>query len=371
MKKQIAPLFAALALLFSVVGCAATSSDTAMSSTAAASAAPAEAPTPAAAQGYDVAYDMAKAEEEPEMGGADYGAEMAVRNSIAGEGDNPGAAGEAVSPEPPAVQTRKIVYNVDLSLQTTAFDEGAKDIPAMIEETGGFVESSYIEGANMEAKYYSRSANFTARVPSESLNGFLARLGEAFHVVYEQKNSQDITSGYYDIQARLDSLRIQEERLKAMLEGATELKYMLEVERELADVLYEIERLTSSIRRMDSSVSLSTVTIHLQEVNTIDENQPVVQPITFGERISETFGDSLAGFVDFCQGFLLFLIALLPFLPLFAVIAAIVLLLVRSSRKRRAKRIVGQPFAAPFDSRREDTPASPQENNGQPEHTEE
>lgn len=251
-----------------------------------------------------------------------------------------GGADVALPIDVPSIETddRKIVYTVDLSLQTTEFDEGVGQIPEMVEAAGGFVQDSYVQGSNINDRYYNRSASFTVRVPVGKLNAFTEDLGGIFHIVSQQKSSSDISNSYYDTQARLDSLRIQEERLKAMLETADELQYLLEVERELAQVLYEIESMTSSLRRMDSSVNLSTITIHLQEVSIIDDNQPEPKPVTFGQRVSEAVSDSLSGFVSFCQELVLLLIAVVPFLLVLLVIALLIWLFVRTVLRRAAKR---------------------------------
>lgn len=317
MKKRIAPLCAVLALLFSVVGCGAGGSVL-----------------------NNATADYSAAAEAPQMaGGADYGGDMAERGMIDEEYDVAEDAEEAEPPEQAVGEQRerKIVYTVDLSLQTTGFDDATTAIPALVEEIGGFVQSSYVEGTNIHQKYYSRSASFTARVPAEKLDAFITSLGEQFHLVYEQRSSSDITSGYYDTEARLRSLRIQEERLTAMLESSAELEYLLEVQRELSEVLYQIDRITSELQQMDASVAMSTVTIHLQEVSSVEDTLPVTQPITFGERVREAFGDSWEGFIYFCQGVLLALIALLPYIPVLLVILAVILLVVRHRRKRRAR----------------------------------
>lgn len=291
------------------------------------------APMESAAAGYDYGGEVYTEE------AYDYAMDEAEMADVAEEPSATGA--DTMLPiDTPSIETsdRKIVYTVDLSLQTTEFDEGVKQIPEMVETAGGFVQDSYVQGTNINERYYSRSASFTVRVPVEKLTAFTEDLGGIFHVVSQQKSSSDISNSYYDTQARLDSLRIQEERLKAMLETADELQYLLEVERELAQVLYEIESMTSSLRRMDSSVNLSTITIHLQEVSIVEDNLPEPKPITFGDRVREAFGDSLDGFIAFCQGLVIFIISLIPYLPIFLVIAVLIWLFVRAMRKRRAKR---------------------------------
>ena len=48
-----------------------------------------------------------------------------------------------------------------------------------------------------------------------------------------------MTLEYIDIQARINSLRLQEERILSLLERADSLEYIFEIEKKLGDVRYE------------------------------------------------------------------------------------------------------------------------------------
>lgn len=352
MKRKILALCCAATLLVAMAGCGSASIESAD-----------QALREEAGYGQDVmdvAYDEEEPmeEEEEAVPQAELDAEAAPATS-GGLGGQVPATTETESGE----QDRKIIYSVDLSLQTTAFDDAVQEVSAITEASGGFIQHSDVEGADLNNKYFTRTAMFTARVPSDELDNFVNQLSSMFHMVRQQKSSSDITDTYYDTQARLNSLRVQEERLLAMLESADELQYLLEVERELADVLYQIESISSSLKRMESSVRYSTVTIHLREVSAYTADQPTAEPATFSERAQETLGDSWQGFLLFGQGILLGAIALVPFLPLLAIIGVVVFLLVRRARRRRTA--TRQPPlyppqqnapAPPADDTHEDTP---------------
>lgn len=331
MRRKLVCIFAA-ALVFALplAGCGA--SKNAASDTAASPSAPA-AGTLRGEAGYPAPMPVEEPEEyeEPQMDDVDYDDDYANPLTAGGGGLLP-EDGQTIAGQP-----QKIVYTVNLSLETVSFDEAVGQIDEMAGEVGGFVQDSYVEGTNLSQKYYARSADFTVRVPADRLDEYVKMLESAFHVVYKQKSSSNITGSYYDAQSRLNSLRVQEERLMAMLKESAELKYLLEVQRELADVQYQIDSLLSSLNRMDSSVSLSTVIIRLQEVNTYGDDQPVNAPTTFGERSQETLGDSWNRFVSVCQGILLALIALIPFLPLIAVVLIVVLLVLRRRRRKNSE----------------------------------
>ena len=258
--------------------------------------------------------------------------------------DERGIAGPETEP---AIDARKIIQNARLQIQTLSFDSGVAFITGAAEGFGGFVERSSVSGLDMYSERGARTATFTLRIPAENLDAFIHSLGGSdFNIISREQYSDDITAHYYDSRARLNSLKIQEERLLSMLETAAELEYLLQVEKELMNVRYEIESLTSALRRMDSSVQLSTVDVTLFEVIKYDHVKDV--PATFGERISRAFSSSIENFSDFAQGFVIFIVSVFPFLILIGVITLIIVYFVRRSDKRIKKRLAQQqPPQAP------------------------
>jgi hypothetical protein len=230
---------------------------------------------------------------------------------------------------------RMIITTVNLHMQTTAFDQGLADVEAIVASYGGFIQDSYVEGMNMFEENGTRSATFTARIPSAQLDDFVDSVGGSFHITNKQQSGEDITDSYHDNEARLNSLRIQEERLLAMLESAEELQYLIEVQRELSDVQYQIDSYTSSKLRMENRVALSTVNLYLNEVVKYDPVEPV--PVTFGERLRHTIADSFSSFVEFLQEFILGILWMVPFFLFLLALAAIILLIVLLATRKKRK----------------------------------
>lgn len=232
---------------------------------------------------------------------------------------------------------RKIVRTLRITAETKAFD----DAIAVIEQTalslGGYIEASSRSGGSLRdsGSVIARRASYTLRIPADRLEDFRASMGGAVNITDESSNVDDITDQYYDVEARLSSLKLQEERLLAMLAEAKELEYMITLERRLADVRYEIETYTGTIRRYDNRVAYSTVNLTLSEVL---EYTPVTPaPKTFGERIGVAFRDSWTDFAEGCKNFTIWLIYALPTLLTVGVVAAVVigaiLLLVKKANR--------------------------------------
>ena len=87
-------------------------------------------------------------------------------------------------------------------------------------------------------------------------------------------------------EARLKSLKLQEERLLTILSKAELLQDIIELERELSNVRYEIENYTGTLKKWDNLIEYSKVTIDVYEVHEIKEEEPI--PITSTRKASQT-----------------------------------------------------------------------------------
>ena len=311
MKKGIAVLLALL-LLLSLVGCGAKSefstSDMAME-------VPAEEPAAPMPdyEGWDVIT-----EEEAEPAEAE--------------------SGTAAEPDDATV-AEKIIYSASLSAETTAFDTAIASIESMVTESGGYIQSSNVSGDTRynddgTTSVVNRYASYTVAVPSEKFEDFLNQTGTIGNVTNLSRSAENITSRYTDTEARISSLKVQEERLLAMMEESGDLESLIALEQRLSEVTYEIESYQRELNDWDRRVAYSTVSIDLWEVSVYTPTVPVTR--TFGEKLGDAFSDGWRGFVRGLQNLVLLLAELLPNLVLLSVIVLAVVFGIRTIRKRRA-----------------------------------
>ena len=242
-----------------------------------------------------------------------------------------------------ALNADKIIYSGSANVETIRFDETVEQVYALIEEYGGFLESSYIGGRDYYTTYYNRpsyrSASFTIRVPKDRFQSFTGALETLGNLTNSSVQAQNITSSYYDTQSRLNTYRTEEERLLDMLSKADTVEDMLNIEDRLASVRYNIESLTSTLTNWDSQVNYSTVNLSISEVKELTQETPITR--TFGEELSQRFRDSWEGLVRGVKSFVLFLLGASPILiPVLAVIVVIILIIRSKIRKKREKKAV-------------------------------
>ena len=246
----------------------------------------------------------------------------------------------------------KLIYRGDLYVETLDFDRAVSDLEALTSSLGGYFESSSIyQGGFYSSR--SRSADYVIRVPSEHFESFLSGMAgtENCRVVRQEKSAEDIGAAYYDTEARLKTLRIQQERLQTLLSQATTMTDIIDLENALADVEYEIEQNASTLNRYDSLVGFATVTLSLEQVERLSD-APVEQE-GLGNRMARGFRSAVEGFgdgmADLAVWFSYHFIGVLIFLGITAIVAAA---LVRGFRRRRTK----HPASSPVQQTNEDEP---------------
>ena len=238
------------------------------------------------------------------------------------------------------VQTNaKIIRNVTLNGETKDFGNAVETIKAQLSQSGGYVEKSEISGGESLAngRKTERYAVFTLRIPADKLDSFLEKAGSLLNITSSTETTTDVTLEYYDIEARLETLRSKKLALEEMLAKAQTLDEIIFIQDELYAVISDIESYQSRLNVLESKVSYSTVTLTVNEVN--EYTEVIDEEPTFGERISEAFSESFAGMGEFLQDFAVFLVAALPIVLFLGLIAAVVLTIIWLCKRGKKKKI--------------------------------
>ena len=225
--------------------------------------------------------------------------------------------------------SRKYILTYNYEMETLTFDETQNRLNQLISMHNGYYESTQVSGRNIRANYpQRRHGSFSIRIPKDQIVSFLEGLKTiGGNILDEASNQEDVTNQYYDLDARIKTLEVQEERLISILETADELEYILELERELSDVRYEIERNMSTFRNLENRISYTTIRLNLQEV--IEETIVEEEPTSFFEKMTFGFKESLNAVADFFETLALFFITQSPILIIIGIFVFIAYKIVR------------------------------------------
>jgi len=235
----------------------------------------------------------------------------------------------------------KIIHTVFAEIETMSFEETITGVHTLITMYNAFVESSSVSGVNYAAQFHGwsdfRFAHFVIRVPVQHLEVMTGRLDDIGNVIHESSDAVNITAQFFDTQSRLNSLRIQEDRLLVMLAQAEDVPDLILIEERLSDVRFQIESLTTTINTWQSQVDFSTLTLSIREVEQFTEPQVIHR--TYWQQIGDGFSSTIRGIGRFFMNLFMWLIVSAPVILIIAVIAAVALLIVRSKiRKHRKKK---------------------------------
>ena len=204
---------------------------------------------------------------------------------------------------------RKIIKNADLSIEVDAPKESQSRIAAIAEGQGGFVVTSEFKQSGAGASKPTEIVTIVVRVPSSQFGAALEAIrGTGNRVILEKVSGQDVTEEYIDLEARIRTQKALEGQFLEIMKQARKVEDALEVQRQLAEVRTEIERLEGRRRFLDNKSSLSTITVTLQMA------APMVTATTtgFGHDVRDAFGDGVDTAIGIVLGVIRIAIILVP-----------------------------------------------------------
>lgn len=233
-----------------------------------------------------------------------------------------------------AVVERKIIRNATVSVEVESPANTMPRVASIAAARGGFVvtsESRQQSGGNGDGGNAYEVITIDLRVPEAQFDAALNEIrGLGSRVTAQKIAGQDVTEEYIDLEARLRTQKALETQLLEIMKGAHEVEDALAVQRELANVRTEVERLEGRRRFLESQSSLSTISVTLQPPT------PLISTTGFFRSIGIAFGDGIDVAAVVTLGIIRIVLALLP-VALFIVLPIVLLMRYALRRARRRK----------------------------------
>ena len=206
---------------------------------------------------------------------------------------------------------RKIIRNAELFLELSDPAQGQRKVTSIAESLGGFVVTS--ESKQTESQDPSQQTlevTLVVRVPAGQYNSALEQIrAVASRVINEKTSGQDVTEEFIDLEARIKTQKALELQFLDIMKQANKVADALEVQRQIAEVRTDIEKLEGRKRFLENKASLSTISVSLKTPAAI-----AVDTSGFGRSVREAVADSVATASAIVLFLIRFVIVMIPVL---------------------------------------------------------
>ena len=188
--------------------------------------------------------------------------------------------------------TRLIVRTGQASIEVDSLEPAMTELRRIVQRAGGFVADASVQSGRNQL----RQATLELKVPSIRFDELTEGLQPIGRLEFVNVGAEDVSEEFVDLTARVVNGHRLEDRLVELLRTRTgKLQDVLSVERELARVREEIERMEGRLRYLKASAQLSTLSVSLHE--------PVPIVATHGPGpIDEAFRAAWRNFVGVLAG---------------------------------------------------------------------
>lgn len=249
-------------------------------------------------------------------------------NSASGENDvnNKNASTEETKEDQTTAKEEKLVYTCNMTIQTTDYQKTTQSVQETIKKYQGIIDElsetdddyGWYE-YNHEKTSGTISCYYVIRIPSKNYTAFLNDMNGKGKITSKSMNVENISRKYYDLDATIKGLEIQEERLLKMMKEAKNIEDMIRVEERLNTVQTEINQYKTQLSSMDTDVAYSTIHLNVQEVLEYKEDIQGRKTNKFSQRLINTLNDSWSEFLVAMEKLLFLLIRICPFAVVFGI----------------------------------------------------
>ncbi len=209
---------------------------------------------------------------------------------------------------------RKIKKEADIVFETDDLNQTTRNVLQAVKKYQAEIQSEREYGSNKRISH-----SYIIKVPSENFSKLIKEISRGVQK-FEQKQiqSEDVTTQFIDISARLKTKKALEQKYLDLLKQAKGVKEIMEVEKELEKIRGQIESVEGQLKFLAKQTSMSTI------------NLTFYKKIPFQTNFIQKFKK---GFKQGWNNLILFLIFLVNLWP-FIILGILINLYIKYYRKR-------------------------------------
>ena len=213
----------------------------------------------------------------------------------------------------------KLVYHGDVTLDSIKYDESIEEFKKLLDKYDAFVESEnvyvyddnyYSYDSNVERAAKIRNYYASVRIPSKHYEELMTGVADLGEITAQSSNVQNFKQEYKDVSISLDILQQSYKAYSKMLDSATDINNIIEIQDKLTELETQIEQAKGRLNQIDNDVAYSYIDVHINEVSKYKE--PVLEDDTFAQRVKKAFVESLENIQSMFEGVVLNAIRYLP-----------------------------------------------------------
>ena len=163
------------------------------------------------------------------------------------------------APAAPAIsRDRMLAWEADLTLESPDASNAVQQVVALTEACGGYVESRADDSSWS-------GIHLRLRLPAAELTNAVARVEGLGKITSRRVGNEDVTEQYVDTDARLQNKIVLRDRLRALLDKATDVKDILAIETELSRVQGDIDSMEALVKSLQGRVDFATLDLAIRQ----------------------------------------------------------------------------------------------------------
>jgi len=232
----------------------------------------------------------------------------------------------AANRSPIALERRSVIRNAQLTVRVEDVEKAEKRVNATVARIGGYVDSA--SSSDLDSDHPSMAIKL--RVPVNAFDDAIAGFETLGARMSKTVSSEDVTAQLVDLDARVKTLRTQEETYLGILKNTHNLDGVFSLQQQLTAVRTEIESIAAQRKALGGLASLSTIDLTLEQ--RAAANAPAKDP----NWLAQSWGEATSGMGTVMRSATAYAIWILVFSPLWIPVFLVGRKVLKSALKRES-----------------------------------
>lgn len=155
-------------------------------------------------------------------------------------------------------ELRMVIKDAAMTIKVKDVEDSISKAIQLAATHKGYVENSSVSQGTEKAPI---AGNITIRLPQSNFEKAILEIEKFGDVTDRSSSGNDVTGEVTDIEARINTLKAEEESLRTLLRGATKMGDILDIKDRISQVRQQIESYDSQRRVLTRLSALSTISL--------------------------------------------------------------------------------------------------------------